>query len=197
MTSPRYIGAGEDGTCSGQAWADVDDWTLSLGRDTVLHATNYWLVSRFPPGTVLARIVFVFPACYEWTRNRTVFLVRAHRRLQKTFQDRSWVHKAVQVSHVSHLRRMTMNRTTFVRSMQSKKRKRNPARKPKIRWEVLGLSGPQGNEEATSIDSIRQAVSSMASRGLGQGTRSRMKGAASEEGSPAGARGSRRREATK
>ena len=74
-----------------------------------------------------------------------------------------------------------MNRTAFIRSMQSKKRKRNPARKLKIRWEVLGLSGPQGNEEATSIDSIRQAVSSMASRGLGQGTRSRMKRTVSEE----------------
>lgn len=89
-----------------------------------------------------------------------------------------------------------MNKTAFIRSMQSKKRKRNPARKLKIRWEVLGLSGPQENEESASIDSIRQAVSSMASRGLGQGTRSRMKGAVSEEGSQAGARGARRRGAT-
>ena len=89
-----------------------------------------------------------------------------------------------------------MNKTTFIRSMQSKKRKRNPARKLKIRWEVLGLSGPQENEGSASIDSIRQAVSSMASRGLGQGTRSRMKGAASEEGSQTGARGARRRGAT-
>lgn len=89
-----------------------------------------------------------------------------------------------------------MNKTTFIRSMQSKKRKRNPARKLKIRWEVLGLSGPQENGESASIDSIRQAVSSMASRGLGQGTRSRMKDAASEEVSQARARGARRRGAT-
>ena len=89
-----------------------------------------------------------------------------------------------------------MNKTTFIRSMQSKKRKRNPARKLKIRWEVLGLSGPQGNGESASIDSIRQAVSSMASRGLGQGTRSRMKSAASQEVSQARARGARRRGAT-
>ena len=89
-----------------------------------------------------------------------------------------------------------MNRTAFVRNMQSKKRKRNPARKLKIRWEVLGLSRPQENEESTSIDSIRQAVSSMASRGLGQGTRSRMKGAASEDLSQTRARGVRRRGAT-
>lgn len=89
-----------------------------------------------------------------------------------------------------------MNKTAFIRSMQSKKRKRNPARKLKIRWEVLGLSRPQENEESTSIDSIRQAVSSMASRGLGQGTRSRMKGAASEDLSQARARGVRRRGAT-
>ncbi|MBM4127794.1 MAG: hypothetical protein FJ247_10670 [Nitrospira sp.] len=91
-----------------------------------------------------------------------------------------------------------MNRTAFVRSVQSKKRKRNLARKPKIRWEVLGLSGPQGpgHGEAASIDSIRQAVSSMASRGLGQGTRSRMKDAASEEVSQARTRRTRRRGAT-
>lgn len=89
-----------------------------------------------------------------------------------------------------------MNKTAFIRSMQSKKRKRNAVRKPKIRWEVLGLSGPQENEASASIDSIRQAVSSMASRGLGQGSRSRMKGAASEEGSPAATRGVRRRGAT-
>ena len=91
-----------------------------------------------------------------------------------------------------------MNRTAFIRSMQSKKRKRNPARKPKIRWEVLGLSGPQGrgNGESASIDSIRQAVSSMASRGLGQGTRSRMKGTASEDVPQTSARGTRRRGAT-
>lgn len=46
---------------SDMGWAN--DWTLSLGHGTVLHATNYWFVSRFPPGTVFARIVFVFPAC--------------------------------------------------------------------------------------------------------------------------------------
>ena len=86
-----------------------------------------------------------------------------------------------------------MNRTAFVRSMQSMKRKRNPARKLKIRWELLGLSAPQEKGESTSIDSIRQAVSSMASRGLGQGTRSRMKGAAPEEVSQARTRGARRR----
>ena len=89
-----------------------------------------------------------------------------------------------------------MNRTTFVKGMRSKKPKRAPARKLKIRWEVLGLSAPQENEESASIESIRQAVSSMASRGLGQGTRSRMKGAASEESSRAGGRGVRRRGAT-
>ena len=91
-----------------------------------------------------------------------------------------------------------MNRTAFVRSVQLKKRKRNRARKPKIRWEVLGLSGSQrlGHGEVASIDSIRQAVSSMASLGLGQGTRSRIKGAASEEVSQVRARMARRREAT-
>jgi len=89
-----------------------------------------------------------------------------------------------------------MNRTAFIKNMQSKKRKRTPARKLKIRWEVLGLSAPQETEESTSIESIRQAVSSLASRGLGQGVRSRAKDRSSEEMPQADDRKIRRRETT-
>lgn len=53
------------------------------------------------------------------------------------------------------------------------KRKNRPAYKPKIRWELLGLSDPDLAEPATSIETIRREVSSLASRGFGQGTRSR------------------------
>ncbi|MCP9443556.1 MAG: hypothetical protein NNA20_13340 [Nitrospira sp.] len=81
-----------------------------------------------------------------------------------------------------------MKRTAFIKSMQSKKRKRTPTRKPNIRWELLGLSAPSEGREPASIESIRQAVSSMASRGLGQGARSSMKDAGSESVRQAGVR---------
>lgn len=52
-------------------------------------------------------------------------------------------------------------------------RKTRPASKPKIRWELLGLSEPESMESTTSIESIRREVTSLASTGFGQGTRSR------------------------
>lgn len=172
----------------------MSDWTLSRGRDTVSHATNYRLVSRFPPVMVFARIVFVFPAWRSDSGTAHVLGVNEPVSAEDALGAVVGT-SVVRMSHVSHLRRMAMNRTAFVRNMQSKKRKRNLARKPKIRWEVLGLSEPQGrgNGEPASIDSIRQAVSSMASRGLGQGTRSRMKSAVPEEVSQVRTRGVRRR----
>jgi len=87
-----------------------------------------------------------------------------------------------------------MNRTAFIKNMQSKKRKRAPTRKLKIRWELLGLSAPQEKEDSDSIDSIRQAVSSLASRGLGQGVRSRVKNEPTEDMSQSDDRRIRRRE---
>jgi hypothetical protein len=53
------------------------------------------------------------------------------------------------------------------------KKKVRPSYKPKIRWELLGLSDPSLDETSTPIESIRREVSSLASRGFGQGTRSR------------------------
>jgi len=54
------------------------------------------------------------------------------------------------------------------------KRRIRPSYKPKIRWELLGLSNPNVEEVSTPIDTIRREVSSLASRGFGQGTRSRL-----------------------
>ena len=50
----------------------------------------------------------------------------------------------------------------------TKKTRRTP--KPKIRWEVLGLSDPRLDESTTSIETIRREVSLLASSGLGKET---------------------------
>ncbi|MCP9447456.1 MAG: hypothetical protein NNA22_07790 [Nitrospira sp.] len=90
-----------------------------------------------------------------------------------------------------------MNKTTSSKGMGGKKRRRPLARKPNIRWELLGLSAPDEGKEPASIESIRQAVSSMASRGLGQGSRSRMNDAELENVRQIGVRGGGRRGAIK
>ena len=54
----------------------------------------------------------------------------------------------------------------------SRKRKRT-VRKTKIRWHLLGLQDPAHTALRPSIEDIRYEVISMASRGLGQGARSR------------------------
>ena len=48
----------------------------------------------------------------------------------------------------------------------SKKSRRTS--KPKIRWDVLGLSDPSLDESTTTIETIRREVSFLASRGFGQ-----------------------------
>jgi len=42
--------------------------------------------------------------------------------------------------------------------------------KPKIPWDLLGLSDPSLDESTTSIETIRKEVSFLASRGFGQET---------------------------
>ena len=59
------------------------------------------------------------------------------------------------------------------RADKTRKNRARATRKPKIRWEVLGLPNPLDNSLRTSMEDIRRQVSSMASRGFGQGTRSR------------------------
>jgi hypothetical protein len=85
------------------------------------------------------------------------------------------------------------------RSGKPGKKKTRPAYRPKIRWELLGLTNPDTDEPATSIETIRKEVSSLASRGFGQGTRSRStnQGAKSHDKSPhAASRRPKRRGAT-
>jgi hypothetical protein len=50
------------------------------------------------------------------------------------------------------------------------KKKTRPAYKPKIRWELLGLSDPDVSPAEESMDAIRKEVSTLASRGFGPGT---------------------------
>ncbi len=66
-----------------------------------------------------------------------------------------------------------MKLSTGWRADKTRKNRARATRKPKIRWEVLGLPGPLDTSLATSMEDIRQQVSNMASRGFGQGTRAR------------------------
>jgi hypothetical protein len=59
------------------------------------------------------------------------------------------------------------------RASKTRKTRAQATRKAKIRWEVLGLPGPVDTNLTTSMEDIRRQVSNMASRGFGQGTRSR------------------------
>ena len=56
---------------------------------------------------------------------------------------------------------------------KTRKNRARATRKPKIRWEALGLPGPLNTSLTTSMEDIRRQVSNMASHGFGQGTRSR------------------------
>jgi hypothetical protein len=66
-----------------------------------------------------------------------------------------------------------MKLSTGWRADKSRKNRARATRKPKIRWEVLGLPNPLDARLTSSMEDIRQQVSNMASRGFGQGTRSR------------------------
>ena len=66
-----------------------------------------------------------------------------------------------------------MKLSTGWRADKTRKSRARATRKPKIRWEVLGLPSPLDTNLTTSMEDIRLQVSNMASRGFGQGTRSR------------------------
>lgn len=53
--------------------------------------------------------------------------------------------------------------------MKSTKKTRRTS-KPKIRWDLLGLSDPSLAESTTSMETIRREVSLLASRGFGEET---------------------------
>ena len=51
--------------------------------------------------------------------------------------------------------------------------KKKSAYKPKIRWELLGLTNPDSVDNTSSIEVIRREVTSLARHGFGQDTRLR------------------------
>ena len=53
------------------------------------------------------------------------------------------------------------------------KKKNRAVLKPKIRWQLLGLTDPKLTEQSSSIETIRREVSTLASSGFGPATRSR------------------------
>lgn len=55
----------------------------------------------------------------------------------------------------------------------SKNKIKRVIRKPKIRWQALGLADPADKQTAMSMDEIRREVATLSSRGFGQGARSR------------------------
>ena len=59
--------------------------------------------------------------------------------------------------------------TPIEEKMKSTKRSKGTS-KPKIRWELLGLSDPRIIESTTPIEMIRREVSLLASRGFGEET---------------------------
>ncbi len=48
--------------------------------------------------------------------------------------------------------------------------KKKSAHKPKIRWELLGLTDPDSADNTSSIEAIRREVTSLARHGFGQDT---------------------------
>ncbi len=65
-----------------------------------------------------------------------------------------------------------MKMSTSWKSGKSGKKKHRAAYKPKIRWELLGLSNPDQTEAPTSIETIREQVSTLARGGFGMESRS-------------------------
>jgi hypothetical protein len=59
------------------------------------------------------------------------------------------------------------------RTNTDRKNRARATRKPKVRWEVLGLQNPLAARLMTSIEDIRQQALSLAGSELKQGTRSR------------------------
>ncbi len=66
-----------------------------------------------------------------------------------------------------------MKITTVWRRNKNTQKKNRFTRKPKIRWQQLGLKNPEAEDPSISIDEIRRQVIQLSSRGLGQGVRSR------------------------
>ncbi len=66
-----------------------------------------------------------------------------------------------------------MNMSTVWGGNKAARKRKRTVRKAKIRWDVLGLQDPALEGPSPSMEDIRRQVTSLASRGLGPGTRSR------------------------
>ncbi len=66
-----------------------------------------------------------------------------------------------------------MKISTVWKGRKTGKKKNRAVLKPKIRWQLLGLTDPKLTEQASSIEIIRKEVSTLASAGFGPATRSR------------------------
>ena len=64
-----------------------------------------------------------------------------------------------------------MNLSSVWKSRKAGKKK--SARKPKIRWHLLGLTDPNSLDSTSTIEAIRREVSSLARHGFGPNTRLR------------------------
>ncbi len=64
-----------------------------------------------------------------------------------------------------------MNHTSVWKSRRTGKKK--SARKPKIRWHLLGLTDPNSVDSTSSIEAIRREVTSLARYSFGEDTRIR------------------------
>ena len=66
-----------------------------------------------------------------------------------------------------------MNLSSVWKDRRAGKKKKKSVHKPKIRWQLLGLTDPKSVDTTSSIETIRQEVSSLASHGFGPDTRLR------------------------
>jgi len=66
-----------------------------------------------------------------------------------------------------------MNLSSVWKDRRAGKKKKKSVHKPKIRWQLLGLTDPNSIDTTSSIETIRQEVSSLASHVFGNDTRLR------------------------
>jgi hypothetical protein len=72
-----------------------------------------------------------------------------------------------------------MNLSSVWKDRRGAKKKKRSVHKPKIRWQLLGLTDPNLIDTTSSIETIRREVSSLASHGFGTDTR--LRSAATQE----------------
>jgi hypothetical protein len=66
-----------------------------------------------------------------------------------------------------------MNLPSVWKDRRAGKKKKKSVHKPKIRWQLLGLTDPRSVDSTSSIEAIRQEISSLARHSFEPNTRSR------------------------